>query len=128
MFAAPPPRSLSPSRQPQRCPHVLDHRFRERFGIEHIDAATLASFAGDDTRSLHVLDVRTPEEFEAGHRPGSRLAPSWDVAPWVFRYVGTHNARVVLVDNDGVRATVAASRTPPAATLSRTPRRSSTSS
>ncbi|MCK9922309.1 rhodanese-related sulfurtransferase [Frankia sp. AgPm24] len=84
-------------------------RFRERFGIRHIDAATLARFAADDTRSLYVLDVRTPEEFAAGHRPGSRSAPSWDVAPWVFRHVGTHGSRVVLVDNDGVRATVAAS-------------------
>lgn len=84
-------------------------RFRERFGIRRIDAATLASFGADDTRSLYVLDVRTPEEFAAGHRPGSRSAPSWEVAPWVFRYVGTHHSRVVLVDNDGVRATVAAS-------------------
>jgi rhodanese-related sulfurtransferase len=84
-------------------------RFGERFEIEHIDAATLKSFGNDDTRSLYVLDVRPPEEFAAGHLPGSLSAPSWDVAPWVFRYVGTHNSRVVLVDNDGVRATVAAS-------------------
>ncbi|MFJ1588227.1 rhodanese-like domain-containing protein [Streptomyces sp. NPDC088197] len=84
-------------------------RFGERFGIEHIDAAALAAFGKDDTRSLYVLDVRTPEEFEAGHLPGSLSAPSWDVAPWVFRHVGTHHSRVVLVDNDGVRAAVAAS-------------------
>lgn len=84
-------------------------RFGERFGIDHIDAAALEGFGKDDTRSLYLLDVRTPEEFAAGHLPGSLSAPSWDVAPWVFRHVGTHNSRVVLVDNDGVRATVAAS-------------------
>lgn len=85
-------------------------RFAQRFSISRIDKATLEQFRAEaDTRSLYVLDVRTPEEYEAGHLPGSRSAPSWDVAPWTFRHVGTHNARIVLVDNDSVRATVAAS-------------------
>jgi rhodanese-related sulfurtransferase len=82
----------------------------DRFGVPTIDQATLASFQAErDQRTLYLLDVRTPEEFEQGHLAGSVSAPSWDVAPWVFRYVGTHNARTVLVDNDLVRATVAAS-------------------
>jgi rhodanese-related sulfurtransferase len=85
-------------------------RFAERFDISRIDKATLEQFRSEaQTRSLYVLDVRTPQEFEEGHLAGSRSAPSWDVAPWTFRYVGTHNARIVLVDNDTVRATVAAS-------------------
>jgi rhodanese-related sulfurtransferase len=85
-------------------------RFAERFAIARIDKATLEQFRGDkETRSLYVLDVRTPQEFDAGHLAGSRSAPSWDVAPWTFRHVSTHNARIVLVDNDTVRATVAAS-------------------
>lgn len=85
-------------------------RFAERFAITRIDKATLEQFRGEaDTRSLYVLDVRTPQEYEAGHLAGSRSAPSWDIAPWTFRHVGTHNARIVLVDNDTVRATVAAS-------------------
>ncbi|MDL9937807.1 rhodanese-like domain-containing protein [Gordonia sp. ABSL1-1] len=85
-------------------------RIATRFGTKHIDAATLERFrAESEERSLYVLDVRPPEEFVSGHLPGSLSAPSWDVAPWVFRHVGTHNSRVVLVDDDGVRATVAAS-------------------
>lgn len=85
-------------------------RFAERFEITHIDTATLDRFRAEaHTRSLYVLDVRTPEEYEAGHLADARSAPSWDVAPWTFRHVGTHNARIVLVDNDTVRATVAAS-------------------
>lgn len=82
----------------------------QRFGVQSINRDDLQQFrheAGE--RSLYVLDVRTPEEFENGHLPGSVSAPSWDVAPWTFRYIATHNARIVLVDNDLVRASVAAS-------------------
>ncbi len=75
-----------------------------------IDKATLEEFRAEaDRRTLYLLDVRPADEFEAGHLPGSVSAPSWDVAPWVFRRAATHNARFVLVDNDQVRATVAAS-------------------
>jgi rhodanese-related sulfurtransferase len=85
-------------------------RLADRFAIVHIDKATLQRFRDEaDVRSLYLLDVRTPQEYEAGHLAGARSAPSWDVAPWTFRHVGTHNARIVLVDNDTVRATVAAS-------------------
>lgn len=90
--------------------HAAAARFAEKFAIERIDKATLEEFRSEsDTRTLYVLDVRTPDEFEAGHLADARLAPSWDVAPWTFRHVGTHNARIALVDNDTVRATVAAS-------------------
>ncbi|WP_261561631.1 rhodanese-like domain-containing protein [Frankia tisae] len=90
--------------------HAAAGRIRDRFGIRSIDKATLARFRSEtDHRSLYVLDVRPPEEFEAGHLAETVSAPSWDVAPWVFRYIATHNGRIVLVDNDGVRATVAAS-------------------
>lgn len=81
----------------------------DRFGVQTITKDTLDEFRSAADRSLYVLDVRTPEEFEDGHLPGSVSAPSWDVAPWTFRYVATHNSRIVLVDNDLVRASVAAS-------------------
>jgi len=99
-----------PGAQASEAARAAAARFAERFAITRIDKATLAQFRSEaQSRSLYVLDVRTPQEFEAGHLAGSRSAPSWDVAPWTFRYVSTHNARIVLVDNDTVRATVAAS-------------------
>ncbi|MBL7491040.1 thiosulfate sulfurtransferase [Frankia sp. AgB1.9] len=104
--AAPPPRPANVDVARTRARHVA-----ERFGIPTIDGPTLRRFQSEgEERSVYLLDVRPREEFEAGHLPGSLPAPSWDLAPWVFRHVGTHNARIVLVDGpDLVRATVAAS-------------------
>lgn len=103
---APPPRPANVDVARTRARQVA-----ERFGIRAIDGPTLRGFQAEgERRSVYLLDVRPREEFEAGHLPGSRPAPSWDLAPWVFRHVGTHNARIVLVDGpDLVRATVAAS-------------------
>src|SRR5437763_1093748 len=51
-------------------------RVARRFGVQRIDRATLARFAAEsDRRSLYLLDVRTPEEYAAGHLPGARSAP-----------------------------------------------------
>jgi rhodanese-related sulfurtransferase len=41
--------------------------------------------------------------------PGSRSAPGGQLVQATDTYVGTRNARIVLVDNDGVRATMTAS-------------------
>jgi rhodanese-related sulfurtransferase len=86
-------------------------RIAERFGVKTIDAKELEQFRSEaDERSLYLLDVRSLEEFEKGHVPGSRSTPSWEVSPWVFRHVATRNARIVLIDDaDLVRATVSAS-------------------
>ncbi|WP_101833239.1 rhodanese-like domain-containing protein [Frankia canadensis] len=104
--AAPPPSPAALDRARARARGVA-----ERFGVRAIDGATLRQFREErERRSLYLLDVRTPEEFTAGHLPGSRSAPSWEVAPWIFRFAGTHHARIVLLDDpDLVRATVTAS-------------------
>ncbi len=85
-------------------------RVAMRFGVETIDHAALARFAAErDRRSLYLLDVRTPEEYRQGHLPGSRHAPGGQLVQSTDLYVGTRHARLVLIDNDGVRATMTAS-------------------
>jgi rhodanese-related sulfurtransferase len=85
-------------------------RVAKRFGVKKIDHAGLARFAAErDLRSLYVLDVRTPDEYRAGHLPGSRSAPGGQLVQSTDLYVGTRNARLVLVDGDLVRATMTAS-------------------
>jgi rhodanese-related sulfurtransferase len=78
--------------------------------IPRIDPATLAAWrAESDRRSLYVLDVRAPEEYEAGHVAGIRSAPGGQLVQETDNYLATWGARVVLADTDGVRAVMTAS-------------------
>lgn len=80
----------------------------ERFGIKAIDRAGLARLQADSSRSLYLFDVRSPEEYAAGHLAGARSAPGGQLVQATDQYVGTRNARIVLVDDDGVRARMTA--------------------
>src|SRR5262249_59934210 len=53
--------------------------------------------------------VRTPEEYRAGHLAGARSAPGGQLVQETDAHIATWNARVVLVDDNGVRATITAS-------------------
>ena len=81
----------------------------QRFGIARIDAATLARWRAESAlRTLYVFDVRTPEEYEAGHIPGMKNVPGGQLVQETDRHAATWGARVVLVDDDGVRAVMTA--------------------
>jgi rhodanese-related sulfurtransferase len=56
-----------------------------------------------------VLDVRTPEEYQAGHLAGARSAPGGQLVQETDVHIAIWNARVVLVDDNGVRAMMTAS-------------------
>lgn len=85
-------------------------RVAQRYGVREIDAATFARFERErGERSLFVLDVRTPVEYAAGHLPGARSAPGGQLVQSTDHYVGVRNARLVLVDDNGVRARFTAS-------------------
>ena len=85
-------------------------RIASALGIPRIDSAVLAAWrAESDRRSLYVLDVRTPEEYEAGHAAGIRSAPGGQLVQETDNYLATWGARVVLADSDGVRAVMTAS-------------------
>ncbi|MBM3602065.1 MAG: sulfurtransferase [Alphaproteobacteria bacterium] len=85
-------------------------RVARRFGVTTVDSAALARFMAErDRRSLYLLDVRSPEEYSAGHIEGARSAPGGQLVQATDAYVGTRHARLVLVDDNGVRATMTAS-------------------
>jgi rhodanese-related sulfurtransferase len=79
-----------------------------RFGVVGIDRLTLTAWQREARRTTYLLDVRTPEEFAAGHLPGSVSAPGGQLVQAIDRWVGTRNARLVLVDNHGTRAVMTA--------------------
>ena len=60
-------------------------------------------------RSVFVFDVRTREEYEAGHLPDARWIAGGQLVQGTDEQVGTLRSRIVLVDDDGVRATMTAS-------------------
>ena len=85
-------------------------RVAQRFGVRDCGRDQLEQWrAQSGEHTLYVLDVRTPEEYAAGHIPGSRHAPGGQLVQATDEYVATRHARLVLVDNDGVRATMTAS-------------------
>ena len=83
-------------------------RFAAESGVQVIDAAGLAAFEADASRTLYVLDVRDPSEFRAGHRAGSINAPGGQLVQATDRWVGVRGARIVLLDDTGVRARMSA--------------------
>ncbi len=80
-----------------------------RFAVPRIDRATLEAWQAEPDRTTFLFDVRSPEEFLAGHLPGSISAPGGQLVQATDRYIGTLRARLVLVDDDGVRAAMTAS-------------------
>lgn len=78
-------------------------------GVVSVEPGQVVQWLADEARTTYLLDVRTAEEFEAGHLAGSAHAPGGQLVQATDVYVGTRNARLVLIDDDEVRATMTAS-------------------
>jgi rhodanese-related sulfurtransferase len=81
----------------------------ERVGVRFASRDTVERWQQEPGFTLFLLDVRTPSEFEAGHLSGFRSAPGGQLVQATDEWVGVRHARLVLADDDGVRATLAAS-------------------
>lgn len=80
----------------------------DRAGVARIDAAALARWQ-QEARTTYLFDVRDADEYSAGHLPGSRHVPGGQLVQETDHYASVRGARIVLVDNDGVRASMTAS-------------------
>ena len=66
-----------------------------------IDRKQLQALQADAKRTVYLLDVRTPEEFAAGHLPGSLSAPGGQLIQATDIYLGVRHAIAVLIDDNG---------------------------
>lgn len=80
----------------------------ERHAIPRIDRAELLRLVEDRTRTLYLLDVRSAEEHrretlaDAVHAPAVQLVQATD------QWIGVRRARVVLLDDTGLRGALTA--------------------
>jgi len=84
-------------------------RVADRYGVKTIDAQTLAKFKAEKERTVYLIDLRTPEEYRAGHRPDSSYGWGVQLVQGMDKYAATRHGRIVLVDNYLVRALMTAS-------------------
>ncbi len=71
--------------------------------------ADLQRWQAEKNRTTYLFDVRTAEEFAVGHVPGARSTPGGQLVQETDHYASVRGARIVLVDDDGVRANMSAS-------------------
>ena len=82
---------------------------RKRQDLSVIDLEDLDRLRAESGRTTFLFDVRDPSDYSAGHRPDARSAPGGQLVQATDYYVGVRNARIIVMDNDGVRATMTAS-------------------
>ena len=80
----------------------------QRAGVPRLDAAQAQAWLDDAARTTFVFDVRTPDEFAAGSLPGARLAPGGQLLQAADLQIGVRGSRLLLLDDDAIRAPVAA--------------------
>lgn len=78
--------------------------------LELIGAETLSEWQRDRERTTYLLDVRTDAEFAAAHWPGAQHAPGGQLVQATDQYVAVRNARLVLSDDNRLRAATTAIR------------------
>ncbi|MCV4289190.1 cystathionine beta-lyase [Pseudomonas capsici] len=81
----------------------------ERAGVQTVSAEQVTRWAADSGRSLFLCDVRTAEEFAAGTLAGAQHTPGGQLIQATDLYIGVRQARLVLVDDEGIRAPIVAS-------------------
>ena len=78
-------------------------------GVGRIGAAALGALLDRGTRTVYRFDVRSPEDYAAGHLAGFRSAPGGQLVQETDRFAPVRGALVVLAGDGGGRAAMTAS-------------------
>ncbi len=85
-------------------------RLAEQDGVRYIDVSTLREIAArSDGESVYLIDVRTEQEYNAGHIPGFRWFPGGQAVQRSDEVAVVHNAPVVFCCDGRTRAALTAS-------------------
>lgn len=77
-------------------------------GVQTLSVAQAQAWLDDTQRTTYLLDVRTAEEFALGSLPGARHAPGGQLLQATDQTIGVRNSRVIVLDDEAVRAPVVA--------------------
>ena len=103
-------RRFAPTSEEHRQVAAVDaRRVADKARVGRASLADLARWQQEAQRTTYLFDVRTPEEFEAGHLPGARSTPGGQLVQETDHVASVRGARIVLADDDGVRANMSAS-------------------
>jgi predicted metal-dependent enzyme (double-stranded beta helix superfamily)/rhodanese-related sulfurtransferase len=80
-----------------------------RSGVKRIDRDELSTMQQDPFKTTYLFDVRTQEEFLAGHLPKAIHAPGGQLVQETDHFAPVRGARLALYDTEGVRAHMTAS-------------------
>jgi rhodanese-related sulfurtransferase len=80
----------------------------DRAGVQRIDTVAIKMWKEQQDRTTYFFDVRSFEEYENGHVPGFYPIPGGQLVQETEMYAPVRGARIVLADDDGVRANMTA--------------------
>jgi rhodanese-related sulfurtransferase len=80
-----------------------------RAGVRRIGTGEMTALLAQTSRTLYRFDVRTEEEYAAGHIAGFRHYPGGQLVQETDMAAPVRGARILLTDNLGVRADMTAS-------------------
>ncbi len=81
----------------------------DRVGVKRALLNELVVWRNQQARTSYFFDVRTPQEYAASHLPGFISVPGGQLVQETEMFAPVRGARLVLADNDGVRANMSAS-------------------
>lgn len=81
----------------------------KKHGVNIVDHETVSTWLSDKNRTTFLCDVRTPEEFSTSCVTGSYNTPGGQLVQATDQFVGVRGARLVLIDDECVRAPAMAS-------------------
>lgn len=89
--------------------HARAREVAYRAGVRWLDLEAFRAIEADESRTLYRFDVRTPEEYAAGHLPGFRSAPGGQLVQEADMFAPVRGGRIAIAQDDGGRAEMTAS-------------------